>query len=79
MQRRTKILYMYNVTKLNLFADAPVRQSGNSVNAHELLIMALFNFALSRSPIYSSIMSGWEKNTPILESVLAFLRQKCSF
>ena len=37
---------MYNVTKLKLFADAPVRQSGNSVNAHELLIMALFNFAL---------------------------------
>ena len=44
--QKTKILYMYNVTKLNLFADAPVRQSGNSVNAHELLIMALFNFAL---------------------------------
>ena len=33
----------------------------------------------SRSPIYSSIMSGWEKNTPILETVLAFLRQKCRF
>ena len=32
---------------------------------------------LSRSPIYSSIMSGWEKNTPILETVLAFLRQNC--
>ena len=44
--QKTKILYMYNVTKMNLFADAPVRQSGNSVNAHELLIMALFNFAL---------------------------------
>ena len=35
--------------------------------------------AKARSPIYSSIMSGWEKNTPILETVLAFLRQKCRF
>ena len=36
---------MYNVTKLNVFADAPVRQNGNSVNVRGFLIMA-FNFAL---------------------------------
>ena len=35
-----KIFYMYNVTKLNLFADAPVRQNGNLVNVRGFLIMA---------------------------------------
>ena len=31
-------MYMYNVTKLNLFADAPVGQDGNSVNVRAFLI-----------------------------------------
>ena len=35
-----KIFYMYNVTKSNLFADAPVRQNENLVNVRGFLIMA---------------------------------------
>ena len=32
---------MSNATKLNLFANAPVRQNGNSMNGREFLIIAL--------------------------------------
>ena len=33
-----KSFYIYNVTKLKLFADAPVRQNGDSANVREFLI-----------------------------------------
>ena len=37
-QIQNAIRFMYNVTKLNLFADEPVGQDGNSVSVREFII-----------------------------------------
>ena len=67
------ILSVATATSLGVYVSEHVRYSVS------YSVMVLSEIVKSRSSISSSIMSGWEKNTPILEKVLAFLRQKCRF
>ena len=48
---------MYNVTKLNLFADAPVRQIGNLVNVREFFYNGIVKFCIIELVLSNAVLA----------------------